>query len=126
MRYPKGAPDAPDSRAESLGRFFDSFSPRTSRWVSTHRSVRDEKWLHYEKPRTRLAHWSIVKGHQADPHHLAVLSLLLGHWPLGMITGRVARVVDKERNAMAQVLRRLRERDADLVSAPAKRRRSSR
>jgi hypothetical protein len=81
------------------------------------RKALNERWLHDENPRALVAHWQVAGGLPAEPHLLAVLSLLAGQWPNSMTRGRVATVVDKERKAMVQALRRLGDRVPALVAA---------
>jgi hypothetical protein len=120
-RYPKDAPDTPDFRVDFLRSFFESLSQETRSWVNAHRKARDERWFTDENSRARIAHWQLALGLPSDAHHLAVLSLLVGHWPLGVVRGTVAAVVDKERHAMANVLQRIGQRVPVLVKMHAAR-----
>ena len=120
-RYPKDAPDTPDFRVDFLGSFFESLSQETRCWVNANRKARDERWFADENSRARIAHWQLALGLPSDAHHLAVLSLLVGHWPLGVVRGTVAAVVDKERHAMANVLQRIGQRVPVLVKMHAAR-----
>jgi hypothetical protein len=120
-RYPKDAPDTPDFRVDFLRSFFESLSQETRCWMNAHRKARDERWLTDENSRARIAHWQLALGLPSDAHRLAVLSLLVGHWPLGVSRGTVAAVVDKERHAMANVLERIGQRLPVLVKMHAAR-----